>query len=119
MTPSFSYRIQQCSNSSKFLVREKTRTRNDDRRPSFLCQVSCTRNLYEKLRSSVRGLIIVIIVVGFTVFDSLYNMLKHCVVYLMQGGKGKLAVLGSCHMFSDQYIDKEENGKILVRFHSE
>ncbi|XP_033823092.1 intraflagellar transport protein 52 homolog [Periophthalmus magnuspinnatus] len=26
---------------------------------------------------------------------------------------GKLAVLGSCHMFSDQYIDKEENGKIL------
>lgn len=33
----------------------------------------------------------------------------------MQGGKGKLAVLGSCHMFSDQYIDKEDNGKILVR----
>jgi len=31
-----------------------------------------------------------------------------------QGGKGKLAVLGSCHMFSDQYIDKEENSKILV-----
>lgn len=27
---------------------------------------------------------------------------------------GKLAVLGSCHMFSDQYIDKEENSKILV-----
>lgn len=26
---------------------------------------------------------------------------------------GKLAVLGSCHMFCDQYIDKEENGKIL------
>lgn len=26
---------------------------------------------------------------------------------------GKLAVLGSCHMFSDQYIDKEENIKIL------
>lgn len=26
---------------------------------------------------------------------------------------GKLAVLGSCHMFSDQYIDKEENNKIL------
>uniref|UniRef100_A0A3Q2QU48 Intraflagellar transport 52 homolog (Chlamydomonas) n=1 Tax=Fundulus heteroclitus TaxID=8078 RepID=A0A3Q2QU48_FUNHE len=26
---------------------------------------------------------------------------------------GKLAVLGSCHMFSDQYIDKEENGKIM------
>lgn len=27
---------------------------------------------------------------------------------------GKLAVLGSCHMFSDQYIDKEENSKIMV-----
>uniref|UniRef100_A0A8C9ZB53 Intraflagellar transport 52 homolog (Chlamydomonas) n=1 Tax=Sander lucioperca TaxID=283035 RepID=A0A8C9ZB53_SANLU len=26
---------------------------------------------------------------------------------------GKLAVLGSCHMFSDQYIDKEENSKIM------
>jgi len=43
--PSFSYRIEQCSNSSKFLVREKTRTRNDDTRPSFLDQVSHTRNL--------------------------------------------------------------------------
>ena len=28
-------------------------------------------------------------------------------------GKGKLAVVGSCHMFSDQYIDKEENSKIM------
>ncbi|XP_048406360.1 intraflagellar transport protein 52 homolog [Stegostoma tigrinum] len=26
---------------------------------------------------------------------------------------GKLAVLGSCHMISDQYLDKEENGKIM------
>ncbi|XP_053571664.1 intraflagellar transport protein 52 homolog [Bombina bombina] len=26
---------------------------------------------------------------------------------------GKLAVLGSCHMFSDQYLEKEENAKIL------
>ncbi|XP_025061174.1 intraflagellar transport protein 52 homolog isoform X2 [Alligator sinensis] len=26
---------------------------------------------------------------------------------------GKLAVLGSCHMFSDQYLDKEENRKIM------
>ncbi|XP_058229253.1 intraflagellar transport protein 52 homolog isoform X2 [Hemibagrus wyckioides] len=26
---------------------------------------------------------------------------------------GKLAVLGSCHMFSDQYLDKEENSKII------
>jgi len=37
---------------------------------------------------------------------------------MMQGGKGKLAVIGSCHMFSDQYIDKEDNGKILVRLDS-
>ncbi|XP_078411148.1 intraflagellar transport protein 52 homolog isoform X2 [Cetorhinus maximus] len=29
----------------------------------------------------------------------------------LQGGK--LAVLGSCHMVSDQYLDKEENGKIM------
>lgn len=28
-------------------------------------------------------------------------------------GTGKLAVLGSCHMFNDQYIDKEENSNIL------
>ncbi|KAL3869444.1 hypothetical protein ACJMK2_042125 [Sinanodonta woodiana] len=28
-------------------------------------------------------------------------------------GKGKLAVLGSAHMFHDQYIDKDENSKIL------
>uniref|UniRef100_A0A8C9VX97 Intraflagellar transport 52 homolog (Chlamydomonas) n=1 Tax=Scleropages formosus TaxID=113540 RepID=A0A8C9VX97_SCLFO len=27
---------------------------------------------------------------------------------------GKLAVLGSCHMFSDQYLEKEENSKIMV-----
>ncbi|XP_030634370.1 intraflagellar transport protein 52 homolog isoform X2 [Chanos chanos] len=26
---------------------------------------------------------------------------------------GKLAVLGSCHMFSDQYLEKEENSKIM------
>ncbi|KAG7493697.1 hypothetical protein JOB18_014846 [Solea senegalensis] len=26
---------------------------------------------------------------------------------------GKLVVLGSCHMFCDQYIDKEENSKIM------
>ncbi|KAB1262488.1 Intraflagellar transport protein 52-like protein [Camelus dromedarius] len=30
-----------------------------------------------------------------------------------QNQGGKLAVLGSCHMFSDQYLDKEENGKIM------
>lgn len=28
-------------------------------------------------------------------------------------GTGKLVVLGSCHMFSDPYVDKEENSKIL------
>lgn len=28
--------------------------------------------------------------------------------------KGKLIVVGSVHMFHDQYIDKEENSKILV-----
>ena len=31
-------------------------------------------------------------------------------------GGGKLAVLGSSHMFSDQYLDKEENSKIMVTF---
>ncbi|XP_070600887.1 intraflagellar transport protein 52 homolog isoform X2 [Erythrolamprus reginae] len=31
--------------------------------------------------------------------------------YKTQGGK--LAVLGSCHMFSDQYLEKEENTKIM------
>ncbi|XP_063153253.1 intraflagellar transport protein 52 homolog isoform X2 [Candoia aspera] len=31
--------------------------------------------------------------------------------YKNQGGK--LAVLGSCHMFSDQYLEKEENSKIV------
>lgn len=25
-----------------------------------------------------------------------------------------MAALGSSHMFSDQYLDKEENGKIMV-----
>lgn len=29
-------------------------------------------------------------------------------------GFGKLAVMGSSHIFNDQYIDKEENSKILV-----
>lgn len=28
-------------------------------------------------------------------------------------GGGKLAVLGSCHMFHDSYLTKEENGKVL------
>eukprot|EP00051_Salpingoeca_urceolata_P013038 m.163036 g.163036 ORF g.163036 m.163036 type:complete len:418 (+) comp17679_c2_seq3:91-1344(+) len=28
-------------------------------------------------------------------------------------GRGKLCVLGSCHVFQDAYVDKEENGKLL------
>lgn len=28
-------------------------------------------------------------------------------------GSGKLAVMGSVHMFSDQYLDKEENNKVM------
>ncbi|XP_036178308.1 intraflagellar transport protein 52 homolog isoform X3 [Myotis myotis] len=33
--------------------------------------------------------------------------------WLIMNQGGKLAVLGSCHMFSDQYLDKEENSKIM------
>ena len=33
--------------------------------------------------------------------------------FLLQYSKGKLAVIGSVHMFSDQYLDKEENNKIM------
>uniref|UniRef100_A0A3Q3WLF6 Uncharacterized protein n=1 Tax=Mola mola TaxID=94237 RepID=A0A3Q3WLF6_MOLML len=40
--------------------------------------------------------------------------LKRPVLAFYQGKEtGKLAVLGSCHMFSDQYVDKEENSKIM------
>lgn len=35
-------------------------------------------------------------------------------IYFLIQESGKLVVLGSCHMFSDQYIDKEENSKIMV-----
>jgi intraflagellar transport protein 52 len=35
-----------------------------------------------------------------------------CALYHDKGA-GKLAVLGSCHMFTDQYLDKEDNGKLL------
>jgi len=52
VTPSFSYRIEHCSNSSKFLVREKTRTRTYDTRTKFLYQDSRTSFLYKKLGSS-------------------------------------------------------------------
>lgn len=39
----------------------------------------------------------------------------HRPVLAFQGGErtGKLAVLGSCHMFSDQYVDKEDNGGLM------
>ncbi|XP_034977720.1 intraflagellar transport protein 52 homolog isoform X1 [Zootoca vivipara] len=33
--------------------------------------------------------------------------------YHFKNQGGKLAVLGSCHMFSDQYLEKEENSKIM------
>uniref|UniRef100_A0A8B9C3N9 Intraflagellar transport 52 n=2 Tax=Anserinae TaxID=2068722 RepID=A0A8B9C3N9_9AVES len=33
--------------------------------------------------------------------------------YQHESQGGKMAALGSCHMFSDQYLDKEENGKIM------
>lgn len=35
-----------------------------------------------------------------------------CAFYTNQKNNGKLVVLGSAHMFSDQYIDKEENNKL-------
>jgi len=34
--------------------------------------------------------------------------------HLLKSGKGKLAVLGSAHIFTDQFIDKEENSKLQV-----
>jgi len=34
-------------------------------------------------------------------------------VYVNPNGKGKLAVIGSVQVFSDQYIEKEENGKLF------
>lgn len=36
-----------------------------------------------------------------------------CALYTHKANKGKLVVLGSTHIFSDQYLDKEDNGKIL------
>eukprot|EP00058_Branchiostoma_floridae_P024482 XP_002609972.1 hypothetical protein BRAFLDRAFT_124392 [Branchiostoma floridae] len=35
-----------------------------------------------------------------------------CCMCFFQYSRGKLAVVGSVHMFSDQYVDKEENSKI-------
>ena len=31
---------------------------------------------------------------------------------LLQDGHGKLAVIGSAHIFSDAYLDKEENSRL-------
>ena len=36
------------------------------------------------------------------------------IALFFQGSKGKLSVLGSVHIFSDQYLDKEENNKVQV-----
>ncbi|PVD23394.1 hypothetical protein C0Q70_16663 [Pomacea canaliculata] len=36
-----------------------------------------------------------------------------CALHTVRQSRGKLVVLGSTHMFSDQYLDKEDNGKIL------
>ncbi|ESP05451.1 hypothetical protein LOTGIDRAFT_181293, partial [Lottia gigantea] len=36
-----------------------------------------------------------------------------CALHTTKASKGKLAVVGSVHMFHDQYIDKEENSKVL------
>lgn len=35
-------------------------------------------------------------------------------MHTTKDGNGKLAVLGSVHMFSDQYLDKEENTRVMV-----
>ena len=40
-------------------------------------------------------------------------------VNVLQSGRGKIAVLGYAHMLSDQYLDKEENSKIMVFIHIE
>lgn len=34
--------------------------------------------------------------------------------YVHPKSNGKLVVMGSLEMFTDQYFDKEENGKVLV-----
>ena len=33
-------------------------------------------------------------------------------VYVLQSGRGKLVVLGSAHIFSDGYLDREDNGRL-------
>ena len=46
---SFSYRIERCSDSSMFLIREKTHTRTYDTPTNFLYQVTRTNFFHEKL----------------------------------------------------------------------
>ena len=41
-----------------------------------------------------------------------YVAFTACSVDWLGGTGGKLAVLGSAHVFSDQYIDKEDNDKV-------
>ncbi|XP_047141945.1 intraflagellar transport protein 52 homolog isoform X1 [Hydra vulgaris] len=36
-----------------------------------------------------------------------------CAFHSTKNHRGKLCVIGSCHIFNDQYIDKEENAKLL------
>ena len=37
-----------------------------------------------------------------------------CAFHAAKRGQGKLVVIGSVHMFCDQYFDKEENSKVQV-----
>ncbi|KAG5835698.1 hypothetical protein ANANG_G00246760 [Anguilla anguilla] len=47
-------------------------------------------------------------------YGATLSVIKPAVAVLSTGSvRGRLAVLGSCHMFSDQYLDKEENSKIM------
>ena len=39
-----------------------------------------------------------------------------CAAYIHPKSKGKLFVLGSFEIFSDDYLEKEENTKLLVNF---
>ena len=40
-------------------------------------------------------------------------------LYEHPAGGGKLAVLGSCAMLTDQYIDKEDNSKVMMMIMSD
>lgn len=41
------------------------------------------------------------------------HVISSKVAFCFQYNKGKIAVLGSVHMFNDQYVEKEENSKIF------